>query len=386
MAPPDQQQESPFRGDEPYAFENLHPQQPRIAGRLPGLGVRVFATHGAGPEEQFQEIPARLMALWFFPAEERVIQVFQGWMEVREDDASDITHLLAAIERTGQPRPAEHYRDVRDRRLDKRNGPLEALRESDLVPADLAVSLFPEKPAENPALTRGLERARRERIANREMVASYGLDPDEHGPPVDIPPPPEIRTIEDLIAAREKMEQESAGMAAHMAAEKEATVASVRAVFDREGKDFSVIEKEMAGELTRGPPPPAAPRLIGDLQGIVDRAAPGDESVGELRQMLADPEIIASWHQADVQQLAGYRAMGHLQGAADTLDRTVAAELRERVAAHHAQGGSLAGWDLTGADLAGMDLRGADLSQALLECADLSVTRLDGASPNPAIK
>ena len=57
-------------------------------------------------------------------------------------------------------------------------GPLEALRESDLVPADLAVSLFPEKPAENPALTRGLERARRERIANREMVASYGLDPE----------------------------------------------------------------------------------------------------------------------------------------------------------------------------------------------------------------
>ena len=44
LAPADQQQDSSFVGDEPYAFHNLHPRQPMVSGRLPGLAARVLVS------------------------------------------------------------------------------------------------------------------------------------------------------------------------------------------------------------------------------------------------------------------------------------------------------------------------------------------------------
>jgi uncharacterized protein YjbI with pentapeptide repeats len=376
VAPEDQQQEAPFRGDEPFVCVGLHPREERIEGRLPGLAVRAFATRREEQGAVFQELPMRLMTLWLFPAEERLIQVFQGWLEVREDDAADVDHLLAAVEWLGRPRPPEHYRAVRDRRLDRRDGALEALRESDLVPAELAVSLFATPPSPMPGLERGMQRARRERLAARDLVAACGLDPDEHGPPAELPPPPEIRSIDDLIALREKMERDGAELPARMAAQQQAAMDAVRAGFEAGGQDFSRIEREVAGEETRGPPRLAADRMIADLTAQVERGGAGVE---ELARMLADPEVIAGWRKGDQDQLAGYRTMGHHQKPARALDATASASLRERILARLAERGSLAGWELTGADLSGLDLAGADLRLALLESADLSGARLNGA-------
>jgi uncharacterized protein YjbI with pentapeptide repeats len=378
LAPEDQQQAEPFRGDESYAFTGLHPERERIAGRLPGVRARVFATRRASAEAGFQEVPLGLMALWFFPAEERLIQVFQGWTGVTEDDAADVEHLLTAVEYLGQPRPPEHYLAVRERRLDRRNGALEALRESDLVPADLARAPFdfPRQPM--PALERGLQRARRERLAARELVASYGLDPDQHGPPAELPPAPEIRTLDDLIATRARMEREGAELAARAEAEKRALLDSVRPVLEAQGQDFSLIEREVAGDLTRGPPKPGADDLIANLTAQVTRD-PDHPGVAEIKKMLADPELIAGWRKGDRDALDGYRRMGQHQQPAPRLPGPEAAAVRQRVQDRQAAGGSLAGWDLTGADLSGLDLSGADLRQALLENADLTGTRLSGA-------
>jgi hypothetical protein len=142
----DQQQGPAFRGDESYRFLNLHPHAPRLDGRLPGLCARVFATRSSRPDA-IEEVELSLRALWFFPDQERLIQVFQGTLPVEEDDAADITHLLTAVERLGQRRTRHHYRQVRDKRLDRDKGLLEALRETDLVPEDLVVPLFdPRRP------------------------------------------------------------------------------------------------------------------------------------------------------------------------------------------------------------------------------------------------
>lgn len=384
-APADQQRDTTFAGDEAYAFHNLHPHKPMLEGRLPGLSARVFINRRQSGPPQFEGVKTRLTALWFFPAEERVIQVFQGALEVEEDDASDIDLLLAAIERPGQERPPEHYQAVRDKRLDKQVAGLETLRETDLVPADLVVPLYDFKPSPNRGLERGLRRAEADRQAARDDVAAHGLDPDQHAPAVKGPPPPRIDSIDDLIAVRQQMEQQSAGLAARMAAEKAKTMAETRAVFAREKLDFSAIEAETAGLLTSGPPKPAAPGLVADFNRLVAAAPVGGGDVGELRDMLADPDIMAQWRNADSAQLDAYRQIAQHQAPAKALAPAASAELRARVLAAHARADSMAGWDLTGADLSRLDLHGADLRQALLEGADLSHCNLRGAQLEQAV-
>jgi len=385
VAPADQQQETTFAGDEAYSFHNLHPQQPVLEGRLPGLSTRVFVSRRQSASRQLEDLKTRLTALWFFPADERVIQIFQGALEVAEDDASDIGLLLAAIERPGQERPLEHYQAVRDKRLDRQVAGLETLREADLVPADLVVPLYDFKPSPNRGLERGLRRAELDRQAARDDVAAHGLDADQHAPASKAPPPPRIDSIDDLIALREQMEQEGAGLAARMAAEKAKTLADNRALFEREKLDFDAIEAETSGLLHSGPPKPTAPGLVADFNRLVAAAQTGGGEVGELRDMLADPKIMAQWQNADRAQLDAYRQAAQHQKPARALSPQASAEVRQRVVAAHASAASMVGWDLTGADLSRLDLHGADLRQALLEGADLSHCDLHGARLEGAV-
>ena len=378
LAPVDQQQDGSFAGDEPYAFHNLHPRQPMVSGRLPGLAARVLVSR-RGRKGQLEGVRTRLTALWFFPGEERVIEIFQGALEVEEDDASDVDLMVAAVERSGQERPDAHYAAVRDKRADRKNGALEVLRESDLVPADIADPLHDFTPSPNRGLERALRRAEQEREAARADVVAQGLDPDEHAPAVKGPQPPVIRSIDDLIAVRDQMEKEGAEAPARMAADKARTMADVRANFERDKLDFSVIEAETAGELTSGPPKAFAPGLTESFRRMIADADVSRGDVRELQDMLADPKIQAQWQGGDKAQLDAYRQTAQHQVPAKSLSLAESASRRERVRAAHAAGTSMAGWDLTGADLSRLDLPGADLQGALLEGANLSHCNLRGA-------
>jgi uncharacterized protein YjbI with pentapeptide repeats len=390
LAPADQQQPRAFVGDEAFAFHNLHASKAELRGHLPGLSARVFvsrqgATKAQQKSAQLEGVKMRLTTLWFFPNEERLIQVFQGALEVEEDDASDIELLLAAVERTGQERPEVHYQSVRDKRLDKKLAALETLRESDLVPADIAVPLHDFTPSPNRGLERGLRRAEAQRQAARDDVIAHGLDPDEHAPAVKAPQPPPVRSIDDLIVISQQMEQAGAQAPARAAAEKAKTVADARAVFEREGLDFSVIEAEMAGQLTRGPPKAMAPGLMEDFRRHIDTAKLSGADVTELHQMLADPKVMAQWAEGDQAQLAGYRQVAQHQAPATVLSLAESADIRQRVLGAWARGESMAGWDLTGADLSQLDLHGADLRLALLEGATLNHCNLSGAQLEGAL-
>lgn len=380
-APEDQQQAEPFRGDEAYAFEHLHPTQPRLEGRLPGLRARAFVTHRTAEGDKFKELRLRLNTLWFFPDAQRAILVFQGMHEIAEDDGADIVHLLGALEDIDAPRPAAHYLGVRDKRMDREHGALETLRDEDLMPADLVVPLFDLAAQPNIALERGQRRARAEREAARAEVARWGMDPDDgHAPALDGPAIPEVKTLDDLIGLRKQLDQQRATLAAQAEKDKAAMLADVRKVFESQGQDFGLIEREMAGLETRGPPKPFAQPLIRSFEGYIaqGRALGGD--VRELEEMLADKPLMDSWHQGDRKQLVAYRGAAHYQAPASRLRGEEAAALRQRLLSQRAAGGSCAGWDLTGADLSGLDLSGLDLQGALMESANLTGTLLGGAN------
>ncbi|MFC0591227.1 DUF2169 domain-containing protein [Ottowia pentelensis] len=385
MAPEDQQQEQPFTGVEEYTFHNMHPIDAHLSGRLPGLRVRAFVTQSADRAEKFKEIKTRLNTLWFFPDVKRAVLVFQGMHEIAEDDASDVVHLLAALEYADQPRSAQHYLNVRDKRLDKESGAIEALREEDLMPADLVVPLVNFTPKENRALERSLKRAEAERAKGRAEVARHGLDPDEHAPPLQGRPPPEIRTLDDLLRVRREADQLMVHAKARAEAETIKSVSEAKAVFEREGRDFSLIEREMAGLETRGPPKPFVDELLHGFHGHIAAGQNNKAGIAELEQMAVDGKLHAQWRSGEAGQLAAYRRTAHYQSPVDRVHGTAAQATRRRVLDRQAAGGDFRGWDLTGADLSGLDLSGADLENALMERVNLTGTILSAANLRNAV-
>jgi uncharacterized protein YjbI with pentapeptide repeats len=133
-APRDQWLPRFMAGDEPFEISGMHPEQPRVGGRLPGAAVRCLLDRGASARDRYSDIAMRAETLWLFPREERAILVFRGDASVTTDDATDIVNLLVAAEPMQAPRSSEYYQDALEARLDPRNGALLALRDDQLLP------------------------------------------------------------------------------------------------------------------------------------------------------------------------------------------------------------------------------------------------------------
>ncbi len=124
----DQWIEGFFRGDEPFSLQNVHPDQPFLRGRLPGVHGRAFIDrrldpHRKNSELEFREIPLRLDTVWFLPSEGIGVVIHRGTTEIAEDDGTDVVHLLAAHENLSDPtRSLEHYREEMRKRADPEEG------------------------------------------------------------------------------------------------------------------------------------------------------------------------------------------------------------------------------------------------------------------------
>ncbi len=103
-----------FLGGEPFRLEGLHPSRPVIAGRLPRLKVRVFATRtdapapvgapgGSPAETAFEEGRAHLETVWFFPSIERGVALYRTVFAARDEEMSDIVRLFAVVEDAAAP-------------------------------------------------------------------------------------------------------------------------------------------------------------------------------------------------------------------------------------------------------------------------------------------
>ncbi len=242
VAPEDQWASGFFRGDEDFLLENMHPEQPRIEGRLPGLVVRMFVTQrngarastaggrasnstaapsaddatGPGP---LREIGLHCDTVWLFPSAGLGAVLFHGSMPVAEDDAADIVHLVAACEDPRRSRSIEHYQQALTLRLDKDKGALRDMSDSDLMPpresgvaanlrlTDMDIGRWVK--SENLPLARGRRGQERHFAAERARIEAEGLDPKDYGLDTLAPLPPEP-PLDDLDALAEYMEQQSA--------------------------------------------------------------------------------------------------------------------------------------------------------------------------------
>ncbi|RKP52331.1 DUF2169 family type VI secretion system accessory protein [Trinickia fusca] len=327
IAPADQQWValSEFPDGVAYELMHLHPEHALLSGRLPALRARTFIVRKGS--EAPEEIPMRLTTAWFIPHRERVVMIYHGVTVVRAFDASDVQTLLFGADSSGQPRPAEWYREVIERRTRHEKKALYALRDQDLLPEGC---FSPDLPARSGAVSQSArQRLLQDQLSvfpNAALVAAPRLD--------------------QLVEFVERHE---------------AAAAEQRAGLEQMQRDLAAHREACAGGR-RGPP-----------AGI----AAADDDVAR--------ESTASADQLDMQKMKRdadeglrklYLQSVQHQDAPLRLDEAASRSRRTFVAAAVAAGRSLEGIDLTGADLSAMDLRGARFAGAMFENADLSGTDL----------
>lgn len=374
LAPADQWLDGPLRGDEPFVLENLHPHQPRIEGRLPGLRARVFASYAvAGSEPRLREVPMRATTVWFFPDAERLVLLFHGLAEVASDDGSDVVGLTGAVERLGEAKEDAHYLRVLAQRADPRMGVVHSLRDSDLLPAGLDATDPAAVKAGEAFAMEGLQAEAQVRRAQvdvalaRDEARAAGRDPDAMGivmPKREPQPAPDelAQYLERKIEEAERQQWEALnGTLIQM--EKALAFAAER------GIDLSQLQH-------RGPPVFKAEREVERLRGVAQAANRGFDARAVYGPLL----------QKELVEVTGYLAGAHLQPPAPSMDPAAAAQLRAEMAVAVPAGMKhFSGMDFTGADFSGLDLRGLNFSGAWLESANFENANLSGANLSHAV-
>jgi hypothetical protein len=388
VAPGDQQfEQEAFALDSAYEFRNLHPSRGVIDGRLPNLRARCFVSRARRAPAMLEEVSLRLTTLWFFPARERAVLVFQGAVEVNEDDASDITHLLAAAEDAAlESRPTSYFAEVLTRRLDPEKGYLAALKDSELCPSDLspldpaAAQLEAELTGEGLLEQRQAKRRDREIAERRTLVATYGLDPDLHGPVAHAEE--SAPTLDEMPAYLEKVAADVERQERDQRDYAERRDRENAALFAELGLDYDVVKAELA-QKPGGPPGFSAEAKAADLRRLIESFAAQGLPTGHIQDILDDPEQQRMWRFAEEQGREAYRLSAHLQHPAPV--RTTAASVGARAALEARPTVGAAGADFTGADLSGLDLAGLVLEGTFLESARLAGSNLRGAKLGGAV-
>ncbi|UQA57636.1 DUF2169 domain-containing protein [Polyangium aurulentum] len=393
-APDDQKLPSGyFEGNEELLLENMHPDKPRIEGRLPGVVGRCFVTQRGAEGEVFREIPLRLDTVQIFPHHERCILSFRGLWQIAEDDADDIVHMLIGCDDRSAPRPVEHYRAVLERRLDPKREATEVFRDGDLLPPDgpskgggggEIEAMFDLTRSENLLQKNLAERARREAERTRAALVEAGADPDAL-PAVESPKLVEGPSFEDLPSFMERSASDLDEAKRKMDAAQEKALADTRQRYAAAGIDYDAEVRKMQREAA-GPPKISADKEMERLRDIQTLCRNANVATPDLDAMLDDPGTEQRFRQAEEEARNGYRMGVHLaEYRPDRIAEPARSELRRRVAAAHAEGKSFARLDLCGADLSEMDLVGADFTDAFLENAILSKANLRGARMTRAV-
>jgi len=369
LAPEDQWLEGMWRGDEAVAAENLHPTQPNVTGRLPGVRARAFLSRADG--EGLEDVPLRLSTVWLLPHRELLVLVHHGSTVVSESDGSDIKLLLAGLEGLSEARPVTHYEQVLSQRLDPEWGALHSLRDEDLMPGHVVLPGLGDSNAGLPLRDGRIEENLRRRSAAaqerlREALREAGGSPEPASEPKP-EPIPALHELPDYLTETKR-----------------------KAVVEREASARRVAQMlEEAGRSPESPPggPPslAGAQLRSQLVSLVEDGKRLGEPVGRYEERLADPVFQNQLTKQDEAAREVYRRTAHHGTAADELAQEDALRKRALVIEAIEQGRSVAGLDLTGADLSHLDLRGASLEGAWLEGANLQCADLSGVDLSSAV-
>ncbi len=142
-APRDQWIDGYFRGDESYEILNMHPELPVISGGLPPFYPRCFIKReSSGGCPEFVELEMNLDTLWFFPEKLMALTIWRKGIEVEDDEAEKISHVLLGYEdKSRERRTYDHYLKALELRIKSDDSMLDNLVTGDLIPAEHKTAL-----------------------------------------------------------------------------------------------------------------------------------------------------------------------------------------------------------------------------------------------------
>ena len=397
MAPQDQRLPEYFQGGEAILLDGLSPGRAHLETHVPNLRARCFVQQKGAPEGDgeppLREVAMRLETVILFPNVDRGVALFRGVTPIAEDDAEDVTVLLAALEGAGAPRPVEHYRKVLAQRIDKDTGHLHGLRDQDLLPErDPGAPSFPDEALgdmddllrrDRTLEKRSRARAQRELDQARLQMRLFGMDPDDQLPK-EVAPLEQAPKLGELAELAERMQAQAAEMEKDAEARQKTAMEDARRRLATQGLDFDAMveqEKRKGG----GPPKFSADEELARMRELAEVGRKGGVPMHELEAKIEDPAFVAHLRRTEEALNSVYRAHGHLFEPAKAADEAAMAALRAEAARALEAGEPLARRDLTGVDLRGLSLTNADLREALLEGADLSGCDCSGADLSGAI-
>ncbi|MCW7541342.1 DUF2169 domain-containing protein [Aquabacterium sp. A7-Y] len=396
----DQWQSCAFSGDETLELVHLHPDRPRITGRLPGVCPVVVVRDKGMAVGMGRFLECRLSTVWFFPNQLRAALIWHALMPVADEFADQVELMCVGAEWLGQPRPREqHYLQAISERLDEEHGALRTLDDTDLLPAGLAVPN--ESLARFEALLKssgiGLQRhqdklrSETERLESelqsvlgeqalaearqRQAEALVALQ----APDLSAGLPGDTRSL--IAWARRPSLQRGAALEQLQQQARDGVLDDVHQVLSGAGFETSVLapfRDRLAGGPGAGQPLPSLTQLLRDVERPLSelpaphagQLAPASPITTEMRERAA---------QADAKMQPLWRAAAHVRETPPPVDAGTAERWRHSAAQLKAQGKSFAGLTLLGADFRQMDLSGADFSGATLDGADFSGAGLAGA-------
>ncbi|RLB64420.1 MAG: hypothetical protein DRI90_04580, partial [Deltaproteobacteria bacterium] len=381
-APADQQIDEFFSGNERFVLDGMHPQKPTIEGTLAPLVVRAFVTQPTDDGEVFKAIDTRLDTVHFFPDRERAVLIYRGTLEVAEDDADDVVHLMVAAEDPGQPKPLRHYQGVLALRLDKDKGALASLRDADLMPPATEGWAVEPDYGDMAELTRtdqrrleNAERGRKRQLAEAQAeLEAAGFDVGDAFDEPELPAVPDPYDIDGLMTYTEQLDARAEQLQRDADSQKTEMEADARASFEEAGFDYDG-EMKKAADQTSGPPDFSAEDQLVMLHDMARIAAEGGVPMEDLERDLMDPRYEEMLHELETRVREAYVSFAHVMPTA-VIGEQQRAQLRIQMVAAKDADEPMAGRNLTGADLHGLDLSGMDLTGAFLEGADLSEANL----------
>lgn len=394
-APPDQWIEGFFRGGESFIVENMHPTEAKLEGKLPEIVVRAFVVMdrdvppgpkvGAGqtravPREAFRELPLRVDTVRLFPNQELSILFYRGVLEIAEDDADDVLHLLIAAEDPTAPRDVDHYHHVLEMRLDPEKYPWALTRDSDLMPP---VALGWDAAPDRGDIT---DLVGQENLLRKNMERGADAHLERKRPELEqkglwVPQPKRDDDELDIEQAMKKFEalrREGEEKRVESQARAIALEARAREAFQKQGIDYDK-EVAKAKKDAAGPPKWKAKPFLKQMRELAHAAREAGSPMPDIEASLADPAWEAELEGQEQRLLASYRSNAHRQEAVDGATPSQSELIRAELSAAKEHGAPVVGRDFTGADLSNLDLSGIDLTHSLLESADLTGTILRDA-------
>ena len=351
-APADQQLKGYLRGNEDFGFSNLHPQHPRLVGKLPGVRVRVFYRLVDGP---VKELPMSIDTLFIDADAQQLLLTWRGLADVAENDMMDVKTALVVVEPLDLRREADAYHKQ-----------LEAFEADPLGLQEPGIKeLLEQRDA-------GLEKLDKTMAAIEEM-GTHGEDalPDD---------------VERVLSA--------ADADPHVIDKaKEGIVELIKVRKERRPDDTDYatqLLEQKAARKPAAPPPfvipepgkplpmPPMPELTEAVESVLSNAEKADVTLAE------------QLDQIDAQHLPDeIKNQPSIRGQLGPLEEMMASELFEGLRAppfvEPGPGLDLSRQDYRGWDLRGRDLSGCDLRQASLAHADLRGANLRGANLDHAV-